>query len=201
MTGSKPKTALPVAIAVVMNQELAGEILLIKRVRGAYVGKYALPGGKIEVNEHLSKAVLREVNEETGLNCSFKKYLGVVSELFYKNAPGSNEPQHFLLHVCLLESFEKVITKDQEGVSTWFNLDRIVNDDKLRQEIVASDFLILKTLHEKIVKKSFKENGGNLNAISPDSFGNLLFEHECVMRQKKTDSSGAFVERFSPFGK
>ena len=46
-----------------------GRVLLIKKARGHYIGKYDLPGGKIEFGETQEDALRREIAEETGLQC------------------------------------------------------------------------------------------------------------------------------------
>ncbi|MCE9517513.1 NUDIX domain-containing protein, partial [Candidatus Nomurabacteria bacterium] len=51
-----------------------GKILLIKKSRGPYKGKYDLPGGGIEYSEKIEDALKREIYEETGasmISCTF----------------------------------------------------------------------------------------------------------------------------------
>ena len=51
------------------------KILLVKKSRGAYTGKYDLPGGSIEHGEKPVETLKRELLEETGVNIkSFKLY-------------------------------------------------------------------------------------------------------------------------------
>ncbi len=45
-------------------------------------GKYALPGGGINLGEMLEEALLREVKEETGITANNPRLLGVESNLF-----------------------------------------------------------------------------------------------------------------------
>ncbi|MFO8110292.1 MAG: NUDIX domain-containing protein [Thermoplasmata archaeon] len=56
------------------------KLLLIVRKADPYKGKYALPGGFVEYGETVEKAVVREMKEETGLDCRVKELLGVYSD-------------------------------------------------------------------------------------------------------------------------
>lgn len=47
-----------------------GHLLLIQKCRGPYTGMWDLPGGTIEFGETPAEAVLREVEEETGLKAA-----------------------------------------------------------------------------------------------------------------------------------
>lgn len=48
-------------------QRKDGAVLLIRKARGPYTGRWDLPGGQIEFGETPEEALRREVNEETGL--------------------------------------------------------------------------------------------------------------------------------------
>ncbi|WP_342306047.1 NUDIX hydrolase [Methanolobus sp. ZRKC5] len=74
MSFSTPKLTVDAVII------LSGKIVLIERKNAPYQGKYALPGGFVDVGETTEKAVEREVNEETGLTIEIVKLLGVYSE-------------------------------------------------------------------------------------------------------------------------
>ena len=52
------------------------EVLLVRRARGAAVGQWSIPGGRVEFGEGLKAAVAREVLEETGLEVSIGRFLG-----------------------------------------------------------------------------------------------------------------------------
>ncbi|MCC1488262.1 NUDIX domain-containing protein [Bacillus tropicus] len=44
-----------------------------------YIGHhYFLPGGHVEVGESAENALIRELREEIGVNCSIKQFLGVI---------------------------------------------------------------------------------------------------------------------------
>ena len=42
-------------------------VLLVRRAHPPLMGEWSLPGGRVEIGETLEAAVVREVNEETGL--------------------------------------------------------------------------------------------------------------------------------------
>ncbi|MFQ5516094.1 MAG: NUDIX hydrolase [Acidimicrobiia bacterium] len=56
---------IPGAGAVVIRD---GLLLLVRRGRGAYVGSWAIPGGRQRFGEALSATARRETREETGLD-------------------------------------------------------------------------------------------------------------------------------------
>ena len=128
---------LSVAICALIDDN---HILLIKRVRGDYVGMYGLPGGKIERDEHFSDAAMREILEETGIKTEFKDYLGLISEHLIEN---DVTVQHFLLHLCELTPLSRNTTDSGEGKSAWFNL-QTINEN--RDQIIPSDYLMIEKL-------------------------------------------------------
>lgn len=56
-----------------------GKILLIKKCGGPYNGKLDLPGGTIEFNESIEDALVRELEEEVGINVLDYELFDVVS--------------------------------------------------------------------------------------------------------------------------
>ena len=47
---------------------LDGDLLLVRRGRGAAAGQWSVPGGRVEPGEMLAEAVVRELREETALD-------------------------------------------------------------------------------------------------------------------------------------
>lgn len=135
------KQPLSVAIAAVIND---GKILLIKRLRGDYTGLLALPGGKIEVEEHINIAAIREIEEETGIKTVFEKHLGIVSEhLIEKKSNQTLIDKHLILHLCQLRPISTNIIIKNEGESAWYDLKNL---SKLETQIIPSDFLMIKKM-------------------------------------------------------
>ncbi|WP_187355245.1 NUDIX hydrolase [Paenibacillus tengchongensis] len=53
-----------------------GKLLVIRKGRGAYTGRWDLPGGRLEANESLADGLVREFMEETGYKITVQNSLG-----------------------------------------------------------------------------------------------------------------------------
>ncbi len=73
-----PKTPLLATDCVVFDRR--GRVLLIRRGRPPFEGRYALPGGFVEVGEPVEAACRRELEEETGIKVRALKLIGVYSD-------------------------------------------------------------------------------------------------------------------------
>lgn len=71
----QPQHLLPAAFAVVRDD--TGRVLLVRRADDGY---WELPGGRIEVGETASAAVIREVAEQTGVPITVTGLAGVYSD-------------------------------------------------------------------------------------------------------------------------
>ncbi len=71
----KPNSIVPAATVAVGDDQ--GRVLLIKRSDN---GRWALPGGQMEVGESLPEAAAREAKEETGLTVEIVGILGTYTD-------------------------------------------------------------------------------------------------------------------------
>lgn len=70
-----PDTLAPGVTAAVFNDY--GQVLLVERVDN---GLWGLPSGHVEMAETVTQAIVREIQEETGLTVGVEKLVGVYSE-------------------------------------------------------------------------------------------------------------------------
>ncbi|MDT0317924.1 NUDIX hydrolase [Streptomyces millisiae] len=73
---------VPSANVVVLNEH--DEILMIKRTDN---GNWALPGGALDLGESLPQCAVREVAEETGIDCEITGLVGIYTD-----------PRHVILY-------------------------------------------------------------------------------------------------------
>ncbi len=88
----KPQTpSLTVDILILFENRL----VLVKRKNPPYQGKFALPGGFVDIGESTENAAARESFEETGLSVEIIKLVGVYSD-------PQRDPRGHTVSVCYL---------------------------------------------------------------------------------------------------
>lgn len=70
----------PVPAVAALVRDAAGSILLVERDKEPQAGRWALPGGFIEITESTPDALRRELFEETGLEAERLELLAVEDE-------------------------------------------------------------------------------------------------------------------------
>ena len=79
-------------------------VLLVKRGKAPAVGKWSIPGGAVQLGERLEDAVIRELEEETGLKVS-PQHISKVIDRIFRDAPGRVQ-FHFIIVDFLCEVLE-----------------------------------------------------------------------------------------------
>ena len=70
-------------------------VVLIMRKNHPYMGSWALPGGFVEYGETVESAALRETKEETGLDVTLDRIVGVYSD-------PERDPRGHIVSLCFL---------------------------------------------------------------------------------------------------
>jgi ADP-ribose pyrophosphatase len=122
MKKQKPPPAPKVAVGAVVIEE--GRILLVKRKYPPKQGKWAIPGGSVNLGESLQAAAEREVMEETGLIIEAKKPI-YTFDLIERNSKGD-----VIFHFVIVDLFAKyvsgnVLAADDVSDARWFDPDEI----------------------------------------------------------------------------
>jgi 8-oxo-dGTP diphosphatase len=87
----RPSVTVDVVIFTIADDDL--KVLLIRRGGEPHKGKWALPGGFVEMDESLEKAAARELEEEVGVSDVY------LEQLFTFGAP-KRDPRGRVISVC-----------------------------------------------------------------------------------------------------
>ncbi|MDP2722954.1 MAG: NUDIX hydrolase [Bacteroidales bacterium] len=116
-----PRPALTVDALILCKATTETQILLIQRKHPPFENLWALPGGFIEMDETLEQAVVRELQEETGLVCEnlqqFKSYSAV-----------DRDPRGRTISVVFWEvlmEIPEITAGDDAEKAQWFPVDRL----------------------------------------------------------------------------
>jgi len=91
------------------------KILLIKRKNPPFESMWALPGGFVEYGETTEDAVVREVEEETGLQCTISQLLGVYSD------PSRDPRGHTISIVYIVERKNGTVSGGDDAAEAAFH--------------------------------------------------------------------------------
>ena len=98
------------------------QVLLVNRGREPYKGKWAVPGGFVEMDEELEDAVARELQEETGLT-------GVPLEQMRTFGTCGRDPRGRQISIAftgiLTEGQDKIRPGDDAAKAQWFDIENL----------------------------------------------------------------------------
>lgn len=111
--GGELRPQISVGAVIVVDRSL----LLVQRGRGPAIGRWSVPGGRVEPGETLAEAVEREVAEETGLAVSCGRFLGWVERI--------SSDHHFVIMDFAAEptGTTNPVAGDDAAAATWVRFD------------------------------------------------------------------------------
>ena len=110
-------------------------ILLVKRGREPFKGKWALPGGFVEYGERTEDAIVREVLEETGLRTGVLELFGVYSD------PDRDPRGHTITIVYILQIIDGRISGGDDAIEAKFFDLNSLPELSFDHEKIIKDFL------------------------------------------------------------
>jgi 8-oxo-dGTP diphosphatase len=109
-----PFPATPALTTDCVVFDKTGRVLLVRRKNAPFRGRYALPGGFVEVDETVEDACRRELREETGVEAGALRLIGVYSD------PG-RDPRGHTCSVAFLTRVSSVAAQagDDAAAAEW----------------------------------------------------------------------------------
>ncbi len=142
-----PRPALTVDALVFAGTRQDGfSLLLIRRKNEPYKNQWAIPGGFVDMDETLEEAVLRELEEETGIRLDKMEQLHAFSAI-------ERDPRHRTVSVaftCIIEQKKEAKGGDDAAEAKWFSTNRLPELAFDHQEIIG---LAIKKLKLNVQKQ------------------------------------------------
>lgn len=167
-----PAVTVDVVIFTIRDRQL--KLLLIRRAGEPYRGKWALPGGFVQMAEGLKEAARRELEEETGVS-------GVYLEQLYTFGRPDRDPRERVITVAYYalipsEKVELRAATDAEAVG-WFGMDEL-------PELAFDHAEIVEMAHERLTAKL--DYSTIAFAFMPELFtlSELQEVYEIILRQE-----------------
>lgn len=151
---AKPSVTVD-SIIFTMNEQQNLEVLLIRRGGHPFLGKWAIPGGFVNLDESLDHAAARELLEETGLE-------GLYLEQLYTFGAVDRDPRTRVISVAYLalvpKSRLRVQAGDDASQADWFELlereGNLLLQNRQRKRILQESELAFD--HAVILKKGLQ---------------------------------------------
>ncbi len=120
-----PRPMVAADAAVFGSFEGKVKLLLVNRKNEPFRGKWALPGGFVNMDEEVEDAVARELEEETGL-------AGVPLEQIYTFSKCGRDPRGRVFTVTFMGFLTKrrpqVRAGDDAAKASWFDIEKLPKD-------------------------------------------------------------------------
>ena len=137
-----PHPAVTVDVSVFTWQGNQLKLLLIQRANDPHKGKWALPGGFIDIDEDLEAAARRELKEETGLD------VDNIEQLHTFGNPDRDPRERVItiVYTSVVSNQFQVNAASDAAKAEWFNIEAL-------PELAFDHSQIIKLACEKIITK------------------------------------------------
>ncbi len=116
----RPMVTVDAAIFTISGDKI--KMLLISRGNEPFKGKWALPGGFVDMDEELEDAVVRELAEETGLT-------GVKLEQMHTFGTIGRDPRGRMITIVfmgvVIEEQTEIKAGDDAAKAQWFDIEKL----------------------------------------------------------------------------
>ena len=116
----RPSVTVDLVIFALQNREL--HVLLVRRKRWPYEGRWALPGGFVNIDESLEQAARRELEEETGVR-------DIYLEQLYTFGEPQRDPRTRVIsvaYIALVSADTQSLRISEESIDVrWFSVRRL----------------------------------------------------------------------------
>lgn len=116
-----PRPALTADCIVFARKELDFRVLLVQRANEPYKGKWAFPGGFMNMDETTEEAARRELKEETGLIVDDICQIGTFDRV-------DRDPRGRVITVAyfvVIDGIREVKGGDDAAVARWFSIQNL----------------------------------------------------------------------------
>ncbi len=116
-----PRPAVTVDAVVFRKGVTGDEVLLIRRGHPPFEGKWALPGGFVDMDETLEEAVKRELKEETGLELNNLRQVKAYSAV-------DRDPRHRTISIAFTGwagNSQNAVAGDDASQAAWFPVNNL----------------------------------------------------------------------------
>ena len=120
-----PRPTVSVDAVVFTFSGSKAKVLLVNRGYEPFKGQWALPGGFVDIDEELEDAVVRELEEETGL-------AGVALEQMYAFGKCGRDPRGRQITIAFMgiatKGKNKIKAGDDAAKVRWFDIEKLPAD-------------------------------------------------------------------------
>lgn len=139
-----PRPMVTVDAIVFKHSQGKAALLLIKRKNEPYKGKWAFPGGFVDMDEELEDAVVRELAEETGLK-------GVSLEQMHTFGTVGRDPRGRQITIAFMgftnDNNDNIKGGDDAEDAKWFDIENLPENMAFDHDEVAN--FAIKVFKEK----------------------------------------------------